>query len=212
MNETKKREVPSTMRKVLAVDAYITDNFVKAVDKFLPFRSLKTHYQALEISCHGILWIASWLAFIWILNSKNLYQMQVNFLIGIFTDILIIAIIKALVRRRRPTPNTDIFGIGPDKFSFPSGHASRASYIVYFFFNLWPVNFIFIPPLLAWSFSICLSRVLMRRHYLLDVVGGILLGITNGILISTIYLTQETSTELISWITDEKLDGGEYHV
>lgn len=52
----------------------------------------------------------------------------------------------------------------------------------------------------------------MRRHYLLDVVGGILLGITNGILISTIYLTQETSTELISWITDEKLDGGEYHV
>ncbi|XP_033222643.1 phospholipid phosphatase 6-like, partial [Belonocnema kinseyi] len=131
---------------------------------------------------------------------------------GIFTDLLICAIIKAVVRRRRPTPNTDIFGVGPDKFSFPSGHASRATYIVYFFLNLWPVNFVFIPPLLAWAVCICLSRILMRRHYLLDVTAGILLGIVNGMLIGAMYLSQETSTDLISWITDEKLEGGEYHV
>lgn len=37
------------MRKVLAVDAYITDNFVKATEKFSAFRSLNTHYRALEV-------------------------------------------------------------------------------------------------------------------------------------------------------------------
>ena len=148
---------------------------------------------------------------IWCTFSYKNYNSQV-YISGLFIDLTICAVIKAIVRRRRPTTNTDIFGMGPDKFSFPSGHASRAAYIVYFFINLWPVNFIFIPALLAWGVSICLSRILMKRHYLLDVTSGILIGIINGMFIDAVYLSQETSTDIISWISDEKLEGGEYHV
>lgn len=130
---------------------------------------------------------------------------------GLVLDIVMIAITKSFVRRRRPTVTTSM-EFGPDKYSFPSGHASRAAFIVYFFMNIWPLHFIFFPPLVAWSTSVCLSRVLKRKHYLLDIAAGVILGIVLGVFLRCIYLSQEASSGLIYWLMDEKLDGGEYHV
>ena len=123
-----------------------------------------------------------------------------------------IAVLKAIIRRRRPAKNDDPLSMGPDKYSFPSGHASRAAMIVYFLLNLWPVSIFCILPLLAWSISVCLSRLLMRRHHLLDIVAGVLLGIVEGIFIGYIYLSPETSAGMIFWLTDEKISGAEYDV
>ncbi|KAL6261433.1 hypothetical protein P5V15_006526 [Pogonomyrmex californicus] len=209
METSDKRQIPTQLRKVLAVDAYLTDEFVKLTEKILPLKQLKVHYKLLEISCHGIPWLAVSLVLIWILNIKALYQMQVNLLIGLIFDIILVAVLKAVTRRRRPTADDAQFAIGPDKYSFPSGHASRAAFIVYFFFHLWPISLLYIPPLLAWSFSVCMSRLLMRRHHILDVLVGILLGIFEGLFIGYIYLEQETCISLISWITDEKIYGAE---
>lgn len=124
-------------------------------------------------------------------------------------DILFVAVIKAITRRRRPTTNDDLFTIGPDKYSFPSGHASRATFIVYFFFYVWPTSLIYAPPLLAWCFSVCTSRLLLRKHHILDVLVGVSLGIFEGLIIGYIYLEQETCVNLISWITEEKIPGSE---
>jgi membrane-associated phospholipid phosphatase len=140
------------------------------------------------------------------------YKMYYIKFLGLFLDIVLIAVIKAIARRRRPVKQNDLTVIGPDKFSFPSGHSSRTFFITYFFIYNWPVYPIFIPFLLCWSISICISRILMRRHYLLDVLAGALLGIFESYFISLIYLENETCTNLIWWLTDEKLDGGEYHV
>lgn len=131
---------------------------------------------------------------------------------GLLLDIILIALLKAITRRRRPAHNDDPFAIGPDKYSFPSGHASRSAFITYFFLNLWSVPMFLTPPLLAWTISVCVSRLLMRRHHLLDVLFGILLGIVEGLVIKMIYLDSETCLSLVSWLTDEKLDGGDYHV
>lgn len=127
---------------------------------------------------------------------------------------IFVALIKAYVRRRRPAGNRDdaIAEYGPDKFSFPSGHSSRAAYVTYFFINLYPVSWIFYPPLLAWSTSVCLSRVLMLRHHLLDVTAGVLLGILEGCLLGLLWCEENTAHWIISFLSDEKLDGGDYHV
>lgn len=133
---------------------------------------------------------------------------------GLLLDIIIIAIIKAYVRRRRPVANTDdaLGQIGPDKFSFPSGHASRAVFVAYFFINLYPAPWIFVPPLLAWASAVCLSRVLMCRHHLLDVAAGVLLGLFEGSLLGFIWCEESTAKWIMSFLSDEKMDGGEYHV
>lgn len=136
------------------------------------------------------------------------------FFSGLILDIVLIAISKAYFRRRRPIKNTDdaLGQMGPDVYSFPSGHASRAVFVVFFFMYLWPISIIFYPPLLAWATSVCLSRILMNRHYILDVVAGCLLGVLEGLLISFFWLEESTAKSLFYIFSDEKLDGGEYHV
>lgn len=123
------------------------------------------------------------------------------------------AVIKSVVRRRRPAGNKpDSFELGPDKYSFPSGHVSRAVFIVFFFLYLYPVNLIFAPPLFAWAVTIALSRVLLRRHHILDVLAGVALGILEGFLMKYVWLSEGFAIYVIQSITDERFDGGEYHV
>ncbi|XP_026828024.1 ATP-dependent RNA helicase DRS1 [Ooceraea biroi] len=170
---------------------------------------LRIRFAREKISCHGVLWLATSLILIWVFNTRSLYQMQVNLLIGLLLDIVLVAVVKSITRRRRPATNDDPFTLGPDKYSFPSGHASRAAFVAYFFFHLWPISLIYAPPLLAWSFSVCMSRLLMRRHHIIDVVVGIILGILEGLIIGFIYLEENMCVSLISWITDEKVHASE---
>lgn len=209
-----KRKVPPLLKQILSEDEKFTKKFVLWAHKYAPLTSLKSHYKALEISCHGIPWFVFWIAFTWFFNDNSLLQLQVNMLLGLFLDIIFVAVAKAYFRRRRPVANTDdaLGQIGPDVFSFPSGHASRAVMVTFIFINLYPLPVFCIPPLLAWSTSICISRVLMNRHYLLDVAGGCLLGVLEGLLLGLLWLEEGTAKSIMSMISDEKIDGGEYHV
>lgn len=185
-----------------------------------------------KISCHSIAWLVTNLMLIWVFNNSNLYQMQVNLLIGIskiklmthcfeelyqkikivsglMFDIILVVTLKAITRRKRPTINGNFV---PEKDSFPSGHSTRATFITYFFLNLWPVPLLCIPFLLAWSFSVCMSRLLVRKHHIVDILAGIALGIFQGLLIGCMYLEQETCASLVWWITDEKISGAEYDI
>lgn len=132
---------------------------------------------------------------------------------GLILDIIFVALIKAITRRRRPVGNkNDMLSIGPDKYSFPSGHVSRACLIAYFFIKLYPISWIFYPPLLAWCVSVSYSRILLRRHHVLDVLGGVVLGLAEGILLSCLWLSRDVAFYIISYVTDEKFEGAEYHV
>nr|XP_031826520.1 phospholipid phosphatase 6 [Nomia melanderi] len=189
-----KRKISPWLQYILAIDRKLTENFVQFVEK------------SVQISCHGVTWIFILLASIWIFHSKRLYQIQVNLLIGILLDIIIIGLLKAFARRRRPADNDDPFAIGSDKYSFPSGHASRVMMIFYFFMYLWPVSVICFPPLVAWVIATPLSRLLMRRHYILDILAGLFIGYAEGILMSIIYLDSDTCQNFVSWITNVRVD------
>lgn len=92
-------------------------------------------------------------------------------------------------------------------FSFPSGHSSRAFLLLIFFTVLDPVSVIFWPPLLAWATSVALSRLLLYRHHILDVVAGITLGCNEAFILSVLWLGKDTSKWVMSWLSDEKLPG-----
>ncbi|RVE47041.1 hypothetical protein evm_008323 [Chilo suppressalis] len=207
-----KRQIPKMLQKVLNYDIQITKRFVERATRITALRSLRNHAKLLEVSCHGIVWLASWLSFIWLFNNKELYQIQVNMLIALILDIIIIAVIKALTRRRRPVPMNKLMEVGPDKFSFPSGHASRATMIAFILTCVDPVSIIFYPPLLAWVTSVSLSRILIERHYFLDVLAGVGIGILEGLFMCLLWFSQETSSSILASLSDEKRDGGEFHV
>ncbi|XP_023177626.1 phospholipid phosphatase 6 [Drosophila hydei] len=193
-----------TMKVIADLDVKTTERFVSFLLQFASFKSLKIHCKFLEISCDGIAWLCSWVAFIWLINSKNLYQMQVNMLLGLLLDIVVVAVLKALVRRRRPAAVKDALVIGPDKFSFPSGHASRAFYVLIFFTKLHTLPIIFWMPMTAWAVSVVISRLILKRHFILDVSAGALIGICEALFIGLIWISEETATSLLGLITEDE--------
>ncbi len=60
--------------------------------------------KSLEISCHGIPWLMLAIAGIYVTSLK---EAAVNLLIGLVLDIVIVAVLKAFTRRRRPAYDVD---------------------------------------------------------------------------------------------------------
>lgn len=80
---------------------------------------------------------------------------------------------KYIVKRQRPHFGDFKGGvIKYDKYSFPSGHASRATYALMLMPLLFPGTFWF---WLFWSLSIYASRLLLGVHYVSDILGGIVI-------------------------------------
>uniref|UniRef100_A0AC34Q814 Phosphatidic acid phosphatase type 2/haloperoxidase domain-containing protein n=1 Tax=Panagrolaimus sp. JU765 TaxID=591449 RepID=A0AC34Q814_9BILA len=95
-----------------------------------------------------------------------------------------IGIVKITFRRSRPPQNAgDQIYEAPivDKFSFPSGHSSRAAMLM--MFGLVFLQKQFYLQLLLAPLIVGYSRIAMGRHFFFDVLGGIFLGMFEGILI-----------------------------
>lgn len=84
--------------------------------------------------------------------------------------------VKRIFRRTRPTTSGDHrFDVRtPSTSSFPSGHASSATFAA-----LVLTSFSGMPLAIMWfvlAFFIALSRVVVRIHHLTDIIGGIITG------------------------------------
>ncbi|XP_017095859.2 polyisoprenoid diphosphate/phosphate phosphohydrolase PLPP6 [Drosophila bipectinata] len=194
------------LKYLLEKDVQLSKYFVVAVSNSTFFKSLKIHSRFLEISCDGIAWFASWIAFIYMFSSKNLYQMQVNMLFGLILDVVIVAVLKALVRRRRPVASKDMLTIGPDVFSFPSGHASRAFFVLLFFTKLYPVHFIFMMPVTAWAVSVAISRLILQRHYILDICAGAVIGVLEALIVGLFWISEQSAFNIVGFVSNENVE------
>lgn len=148
------------------------------------------------------------------MTQASLISKKICGFAGLLLDIVVVAFVKAVTRRKRPRANKgDMFAtVSVDKFSFPSGHATRACFIAHFFMHTYAISPLLQSPLLIWSAAVCFSRILLRRHHILDVVAGVFIGILESLCVGYVWLSQDTCLWLLSMITDEKMEGGEYHV
>ena len=87
--------------------------------------------------------------------------------------------------------------VSVDKMSFPSGHATRAVALAAFFTYLYPLPLIVCVAVGVWAAAVAVSRVLLGRHHVLDVVGGVAVGVVDAVLVSLFYIGEETAARLL---------------
>ncbi|XP_042231854.1 phospholipid phosphatase 6-like [Homarus americanus] len=211
-----KRVVPKPMKQVLEWDVAVSEKLVKYLDQnYGPLSKYKTHFKGLEYSCHGIPWLIGTPTFIFLFSNLAFRQLLVNILLALFLDIVVVSVVKAITRRRRPPGNKkdEMFAtISVDKFSFPSGHATRAVMLSV----LLPLKYdLFLPIailMMAWSGAVCASRLLLERHHLLDVIGGIVIGVLEAFFMSHIWLSSQSAQGVVNFFLDETQAGASYDV
>ncbi|KAK8968963.1 hypothetical protein KSP40_PGU016166 [Platanthera guangdongensis] len=156
--------------------------------------------KALEISGDGRFWFPIPIS---LLPFSSRSPILIGLILGSLFDLLLIGLIKHLVRRPRPVYNKDMhLTFAVDHWSFPSGHSSRVFFIAAFL-NLYADPFrlllrshrwvqgyyggepadLFLMFISAWSVATSASRVLLGRHFVLDVITGACLGVLEAVLL-----------------------------
>ena len=134
------------------------------------------------------------------------YSIFLNVLIGLIIDIVIVAVTKAFTRRRRPAYNVDDQHAtfkSVDKFSFPSGHATRAVMVVVLFIFLAPLPVFLWFPVVLWSVAVSVSRVLLGRHHILDVIAGVAIGVAEGFILNIVWRNDEQAIAIMNMFGGE---------
>ena len=123
------------------------------------------------------------MAFLWLLLALGASIVSGNWrYVGCMTlgqaglYLLVTRLIKARVKRPRPLPLRQ----SRDPYSFPSGHAASSVMGAMLLGHWFPA---FATLLSSIAAAIIYSRLYLGKHYLSDVVAGMLIGMIGGILV-----------------------------
>lgn len=186
---------------ILAVDAAVSRAIHTAAKPLLPPFLL----LLLEISAD---FRFSFPVSISLLLSPPLRPFLIPFLLGLLFDLIFVGIVKLIFRRARPAYNHPSMSaaVSADHYSFPSGHASRVFFVAasvhffsavveapmvgpsYSFLDGWirdhndgDVKGEVVVAVWIWATVTAISRILLGRHYVLDVAAGACLGILEAL-------------------------------
>lgn len=148
---------------------------------FLALNSVHRHarverlIRAISFSGDGYLYLALGICLPWLFPEAGTGFLIAG-LIGFLIELPIYWVLKNAFKRRRPFRVVEAMApaLNPsDEFSFPSGHTTAAfmmAALVSFFF---PLAGLFIY---GWAALVGLSRVMLKVHFISDVIAGAALG------------------------------------
>lgn len=138
-------------------------------------RSLRVLARLLSASCDGSVWFTVPLALAAYRHSAQALSVVLSCCLP--AAALELAA-KAAVRRGRPQHNTRSRFFAPaEKYSFPSGHATRAfALATYALARVGASSACGSAAVVLWAAGVAASRVAIGRHYPTDVIAGMLLG------------------------------------
>ncbi|KAJ8279009.1 hypothetical protein COCON_G00060750 [Conger conger] len=166
------------LSSLLAIDLWLSKRLGVCACEDSSWGSIRPLMKLVEISGHGIPWLAGVLYCLYKSDSAAGQEVMLNLLMALVMDLVLVAVVKAVVRRRRPSHNRmDMFAtFSVDRYSFPSGHATRAAMCARFLL----AHLVLAAPLrvlvLLWAALVGFSRVLLGRHNVTDVVFGFGMG------------------------------------
>ncbi|KAM9095845.1 phospholipid phosphatase 6 [Sarcophilus harrisii] len=166
------------LRSLLAIDLWMSKRLGVCAGEKSSWGSARPLMKLLELSGHGVLWLAGTAYCLCRSDSWAGREVLVNLMFALFLDLVLVALLKGLFRRRRPSHNQMdmLFTFSVDKYSFPSGHATRAALVSRFILHHLVLAIPLRVLIVLWAFILGLSRVMLGRHNVTDVAFGFFLG------------------------------------
>ncbi len=118
----------------------------------------------------------------WFLIQEK-FTIFIVLILGQFIIYLIILIFRLFYFKHRPNRikyRTLLEKL--DANSFPSIHAARIVFLFIFLVAFVVKNIFFISLLFILTLLVLYSRIYLKKHYLIDVIGGVILGIITSLL------------------------------
>ena len=125
----------------------------------------------------GYLWACLALGLLLFGGSVDRRYVGIGFLVTV-ANIVLFRVIKALTGRVRPETveeKEERLRTRIDGYSFPSGHATTSFGLAWVVFNCYPYVAVQTSVYIV-AATIAFSRIVVREHYPLDVLGGAVLG------------------------------------
>ncbi|KAJ9173415.1 hypothetical protein P3X46_016553 [Hevea brasiliensis] len=195
----------SPLRHLLTFDAKFSHFLHSLFNSYLP----ASLHLVLELSADFRFSFPITLALCLSPLSPSLIPFLSPLLFGLLLDLSFVGLIKIIFRRPRPPYNPHMSAaVSADNYSFPSGHASRVFLVAALvslsantieaalaelrasggFVHQWIAGDdtklvgIVVVAVRVWAAMTALSRVLLGRHFLIDVLAGACLGVFEGLL------------------------------
>ncbi|XP_077540915.1 polyisoprenoid diphosphate/phosphate phosphohydrolase PLPP6-like [Haemaphysalis longicornis] len=161
------------------VDELISAHLFLAATETAPLAKYRKILSTFELSAHCAIWFGGLLFLTWFFSvDRALRTFFLNVFLALFIDVVLVAVLKAATRRRRPGVSREQYEREPlsSNLSFPSGFTSRAflvTLIVVKHSHLFPL---FKLPFLLWCMAVAVCKLLMGRQFLGDSLAGVVLG------------------------------------
>ncbi|XP_028318112.1 inactive phospholipid phosphatase 7 [Gouania willdenowi] len=188
------------INSLLAIDICLSKRMGVCAYTWSPWGGCRSIVSLLSLTGHGITWIIGTIVCLTRSNTLAGQEVLVNLLLALILDVMTVAGVQRLIKRKGPWEMTPGFFdyIAMDVYSFPAAHASRAAMVSKFLLS----HLVLAVPLrillTLWAFLVGLSRVLLGKHHLTDMVCGFALGLLHFSLMETVWLSSNTCQTLIS--------------
>lgn len=188
------------MNSLLAIDISLSKRMGVCAYTYSSWGGCRSMVNLLALTGHGVTWIIGTIVCLTRSNTLAGQEVLVNLLLALLLDVMTVAGVQRLVKRRGPWEMAPGFldCVAMDIYSFPAAHASRAAMVSKFLLSHLVLAVPLRVLLVLWAFLVGLSRVLLGRHHLTDMVCGFALGLLHFSLMETVWLSSSTCQTLIS--------------
>ncbi|KAE8291244.1 Phospholipid phosphatase 6 [Larimichthys crocea] len=197
-----------TLRFLLAIDLWLSKRLGVCACEESPWGSIRPLVRLVEFSGHVIPWLVG--TVYTLLRGENVAEQEImlNLALALLLDLLLVRVVKTLVRRRMPVQNrSDILStFFVERYSFPSGHATRAAMCARFLLAQQVDTASMRVLVVGWATLVSLSRLLLARHYVTDVGFGLAMGYCQYSLVERLWVTWDCLQDILLMRLRERLN------
>ncbi|KAI5089088.1 inactive phospholipid phosphatase 7 [Silurus meridionalis] len=185
---------------LLAIDIHLSKRLGVCARASSAWAGARSVVSLLALTGHALTWIGGTLACLIRSSTEAGQEVMINLLLALVLDILMVAIVQKLVRRRGPWEMSPglLDCVVMDVYSFPAAHASRAAMVSRFLLSHLVLAVPLRVLLVLWAVLVGFSGVLLGQHHVTDIACGFAIGSLNFSLLETLWLPSSICQTLLS--------------